>query len=157
MKRTLELDPNDWNAHREYGWLLRRMGRYAESSIEMKRVQHLDPVSRFGNGNLVQSYLLTGDFDQAVEVQQKMVELYPERDSLHSRLAVAYAEKGLFDEALDELRRVTRPNRQTQDYLGVELPLRAWAAVPNKTLQQTRRGVETVQGHPQLHLCAPRS
>ena len=31
-----------------------------------------------------------------------MVELYPERDALHTSLATAYAEKGLFDEALDE-------------------------------------------------------
>jgi TolB-like protein/Tfp pilus assembly protein PilF len=118
FKRAIELNPTLWNAHREYGWLLRRMGRYAESLIEMKRVHLLDPVSSLSNSNLAYSYVLMGGFDQAIEVLQKMVELYPELDSLHHWLAVAYAEKGLFDEALDELNQVKPPNRQTRAYLS---------------------------------------
>jgi tetratricopeptide (TPR) repeat protein len=94
------------------------MGRYAESLSEMKRVHHLDPVSLLGNGNLAEAYELVGDFDQAIEIGQKMVELHPERDGLHIPLAVVYAEKGLFDEALDELDRVKPSNRQTRYYLA---------------------------------------
>ena len=62
--------------------------------------------------------MLTGDFDQVIAVLKKTVQLHPESNSAHRFLAYAYAEKGLFDEALDELKQETLPSSQTASYLA---------------------------------------
>jgi serine/threonine-protein kinase len=103
LKRAIELDPDHWDAHREYSWLLRRMGRYAEALTEIKRAHLLDPVSRLVKGNLSATYSLLGDHDRAIEVRQRLLELYPETPGGHADIAVSLAEKGLVDEAFDEL------------------------------------------------------
>jgi serine/threonine-protein kinase len=118
FQRAIELNPNCWNGHREYGWLLARMGRYEEALVERKRVHELDPVAPFSNGNLAQSYQLMGDFDQARELYQKMAELYPEQWEWQRKSAVTYADKGLFDEALEELKKVKPSFRSHLYYLG---------------------------------------
>ena len=103
LKRAIELDPDHWDAHREYSWLLRRMGRYAEALTEIKRAHLLDPVTRLVKGNLADTYSLLGDHDRAIEVRRRLLELYPETPGGHAYIAVSLAEKGLVDEAFDEL------------------------------------------------------
>ena len=147
FKRAIELNPNHWDAHFEYGWLLKRMGRYAESLNKMKQAHHLDPVSLIGNFNLADSYLLVGDFDQAIKVGQKMVEFYPEQQLVHGWLAVAYAEKGLFDEALDELEHVKLPNRQRLGYLSRAGYIHALAGNTAEALKYVER-LESSQESP---------
>ena len=94
FKRAIELNPDHWKPRFYYSFLLKRMGRYAESLNEMQQAHHLDPVSMHTNGNLEDAYLLTGDLDGAIELQQQMVELYPEREGeRRAVLAASYAQE----------------------------------------------------------------
>jgi tetratricopeptide (TPR) repeat protein len=118
LKRAIELDPNHASAHREYGWLLVRMGRYADALDERRRAYELDPVTPQMASNLAHSYRLMGDYDRAIETYQKLIELYPQEPRWHLRMAHCYARKGLFDDALKELERVQKPQRKTAGYLS---------------------------------------
>jgi TolB-like protein/Tfp pilus assembly protein PilF len=118
QKRAIELDPNHWNAHREYGWLLARMGLYTDALEERELAYQLDPAGWISAANLGQSYGLIGDYDRAIETYLKLTELYPGKPAWHLRIGDAYAQKGLFDEALTQLDTVKEPDRNTAAYLS---------------------------------------
>ncbi len=78
FQQALELNPRDSNAHREYGLLLlRQLGRFHEALMELVRAHNLDPLSLLTNANLADAYRASGEFDKALAMGRKMLELAP--------------------------------------------------------------------------------
>jgi eukaryotic-like serine/threonine-protein kinase len=105
-KRAIELNPNYSVAHHWYAIYFSVLGRYDEALTEIKRAQELDPVSLSINAWYGRILLLRGEVDAAIEILKKTVELDPNFILGRLRLGQAYAEKGMFKEAMAEFDRV---------------------------------------------------
>lgn len=70
MKRAIALNPNNFDAHREYALLLFRTYRYAEAEQEFLRSMEIDPWNGLPLRDLRALYL-TRDWEQKAEEIKK--------------------------------------------------------------------------------------
>jgi TolB-like protein len=102
FRRALELDPNNMEAHRRHGQLyLASLGRAGESIAELQRAVELAPLSVSANVFLGRTYYWARRYDEASVHLRRALELDPD-GGWNGFLAYAYAQKGLFPEALAE-------------------------------------------------------
>jgi serine/threonine-protein kinase len=103
FKRAVELNPNYAAAHYFYAYsFLIPTGHSAQAVEEMRRAQELEPLSLITNTNYAVALLYARRHDEAISQLQKSVEIDPNFAPIYARLADAYAEKGMFDEAIAE-------------------------------------------------------
>jgi TolB-like protein/Tfp pilus assembly protein PilF len=105
LKRALELNPNDADAHWFYAHLLSNTGRHEEALAEIRRAREIDPLSLRINANEGQFLLHAGQSDEALARLQKTFELDPNFWLAHLFAASAYIEKGMYVEAIAEARK----------------------------------------------------
>lgn len=129
FRRAIDINPNHFDGHYEYGLLLSRLTRLDEAQTELEKSLQIDPLSARGYNFLGLVYRLKGDLKKAEEQYKKRDELNPplppvenpveraqeliERDGrLPQRLlllARAYMQSGQETEAyeiIDELKRL---------------------------------------------------
>ncbi|HEU4711065.1 MAG TPA: protein kinase [Pyrinomonadaceae bacterium] len=109
-KRALELNPDYATAHQRYGVFLLTSGRKDEGLRELKRALELDPASLPINADLGSFYCgPLGMPDQGIEQLKKTIELAPDWPRAHFLLSNCYAEKGMWNEAIQEIQQVGVP------------------------------------------------
>jgi serine/threonine-protein kinase len=102
-KRAIELNPNYSAAHHWYAFFLRDMGRLTEAAVEIERAQQLDPLSLIINTNVgLIKYYHAGEYDEAIEAINKVLEMDPNFFPAHERLALVYEAAGRYDLAAAE-------------------------------------------------------
>ncbi len=106
MKQAIELAPNDAQAHQGYATFLACMGRHKESIIEADRACELDPLSIGMNQAVGNVLAFARDYDAAIEVLLRTLELDPHFAPVRSALVITYAAKGMFEEALAQLEKL---------------------------------------------------
>jgi serine/threonine protein kinase len=77
FKRAIALNPNHFDAHYEYGFLLARMKRLDESRAETEKALQIDPLSSRAHSVLGTIYRLKGETEKAEEQFKKRDELNP--------------------------------------------------------------------------------
>jgi len=103
-RRALELNPDDATAHHRYGVFLIESGQTDEGFKELNRALQLDPASLPINADLGSYYCSAlRDRDRGIEQLKKTIELEPNWPSAHFFLSNCYAEKDMWNEALQEL------------------------------------------------------
>ena len=102
-RRALELNPGYANAHHWYGYYLMLGGRVKEGGAEMRRALELDPLSPIINANIGMSLYVGRQYDAALAHWQKALEMHRNYRVLHVYMAEAYAAKGMYREAVDEV------------------------------------------------------
>jgi len=105
FQHAIQLNPNYATAHHWYAHLLMQTGRTQESLVEALRAQALDPLEPTINNGLGHQYLLARQFDRAIEVCRKTLEIDPNYVPGRIILGLAYEQKGMFREALAEYQR----------------------------------------------------
>ena len=75
FKRAIDLNPNTFSAHYEYGLLLARSKRLAEAEAELKTSLRIDPLQSMAYSFLGLVYRLKGDVEKAEEQFKKRAEL----------------------------------------------------------------------------------
>ncbi|MEK7728025.1 MAG: protein kinase, partial [candidate division KSB1 bacterium] len=100
FKRAIELNPNNAEAHREYGLFLGRMRRTDEGLAEMKRAHELDPLSEQVNAYLAWAYIFNRQYDEAIAHCQTALQLNPGFALVRFHLGIAYLTKGLYKESV---------------------------------------------------------
>lgn len=103
LKRAIELNPNNPDAHHFYGHYLQAMGRTDEAIVETKRGLELDPVSLIINTELGWAFYWARQYDQAIEQYRKTLKMDPSFVFASWGLAQAYVENEMYDEAIAEL------------------------------------------------------
>ncbi len=102
--RTLELNPNDAQAHQWYGNLyLGPMGRHQEAIAELRRALDLDPLSLVINTDLGYAYFLAGQYNAAFQQYQKVLAVDPNFLPVHYDLMMYYRQRGMYNEQIQEL------------------------------------------------------
>jgi adenylate cyclase len=77
FKEAIVLNPNNFDAHREYALLLVRNYRYGESEREFLRSIELDPLNGLPFRDLQSVYLMQGRADKADEIRKRLAEIDP--------------------------------------------------------------------------------
>jgi serine/threonine protein kinase/Tfp pilus assembly protein PilF len=102
FKLALSLDPNYATAHHWWAEWLSYHGRNAEALQEMSRAAELDPLSPaiLKDKGMLKYY--ARDYDSAIALARKALELDEQFAAAHRLLSLAYQGKGLFSEAVME-------------------------------------------------------
>lgn len=102
FKRAIELNPRYSIAHHWYAVYLTVVGRQDEALAEIKRAQELDPLSLSINVWVGWILAYNGQLDAAINQLQKTKEMDPNFLIARHRLALTYAEKQRYDDAIGE-------------------------------------------------------
>lgn len=102
-KRAIQLNPDYSTAHHWYGEFLVLMGRFDEGFRELKLAQESDPLSLIINADLGKMHFLARHPDLAIEQLKKTIEMDRTFPLSYLFLAMAYREKGMYNEAINVL------------------------------------------------------
>lgn len=100
LRKALELNPNDADAHHYYSHYLFTMRRTKEALAEGEIAAGLDPLSQIQKNHLFWQYVVTKEYDRAVELGVKIVEEGATDPAQYLMLADAYTGKGRLEEAI---------------------------------------------------------
>jgi Tfp pilus assembly protein PilF len=107
-KRAIELNPNHAPAHHGYGIFLIVTSRPEEAAREFRQAQDLDPLSPSIAVTALWPVLYVHPSrrrnDLLIEGSKKIIALDPNVPPAHVALAMAYNLKGMYEEAIAELR-----------------------------------------------------
>jgi TolB-like protein/DNA-binding SARP family transcriptional activator/Flp pilus assembly protein TadD len=104
LRRALELNPG----HGARGWyaqLLAGMGRVDEAIRLTRRSSEVDPFSLLGRSNDAWLSYVNRDYDRAIELAQRAIEINDNWPIAHATLALVYAQKGMDAAATKEASR----------------------------------------------------
>jgi tetratricopeptide (TPR) repeat protein len=104
LKRALELNPKYPTAHQWYASYLVQMGKFDLAKKEIEQAQQLDPLSPIISSNAGLYSYFEHRYDDAIAQYQKTLEIDPSFWVAHHYLGLAYAKKGMNEEAINELR-----------------------------------------------------
>ncbi|MGQ0812959.1 MAG: TPR end-of-group domain-containing protein [Gemmatimonadota bacterium] len=106
LKRALELNPNAGNARDYYAWLLQVRGDRAGALRTVEEAVRLEPYSAWLSYALEFRYVLMRDFDRAIRQHSVTAKLDPSHFFWDLPVAMAYREKGDYQNAVEHYRRV---------------------------------------------------
>jgi TolB-like protein/DNA-binding winged helix-turn-helix (wHTH) protein/Flp pilus assembly protein TadD len=101
-RRAIELNPNYATAHHWYAEHLALLGRFDEALRESERARELDPLSLIIAVDNGQILYFSRQYDRAIQQFRAVNEMEPNYPRVHL-VNFAYAEKGMFAEALADI------------------------------------------------------
>ncbi|MFN2511469.1 MAG: tetratricopeptide repeat protein [Pyrinomonadaceae bacterium] len=122
-RRAIELKPNYSTAHHWLGADLGNIKRFDESIAEMRRAEELDPLSPIIGTNLGDMLVFARRYDEAMAQYKRILVRNPNFEYAHLALGRAYASKGMYPDAIAEMRTALELNNgsSTKGYLGLWL------------------------------------
>jgi serine/threonine-protein kinase len=105
FRRAIELNPNYATAHHWYSQWLLSMGRLDEGLASAARAAELDPVSQAILRDKGLAFYYDRQYDRAIEMATKTLELDPRYSGAHRLLSLSYQGKAMFSEAIAENQR----------------------------------------------------
>ncbi len=106
-RRAIQLDPNYATAHHWYAEYLAYQGRFNEAFVEIERARQLDPLSLIIATDYGAILYFSRQYDRAIEQFRAVLDMEPNFPRAHL-LAFAYAQKGLFEDALADIEKWRR-------------------------------------------------
>ena len=132
-QHALELNPSHATAHQMYGVFLACLSRPSEALQELRRAQELDPLSSSVAATALLPFYYAPPTarrpDLAIEGAKKIIALDPNFPPTHIVLAIAYYQKGLYQDALAAARQA----RQLNDNWGFTAILAATYATAGQS------------------------
>jgi TolB-like protein/Tfp pilus assembly protein PilF len=98
--KAVELNPKYATARQWYGEYLTQMARFDEAAAQIRQAQEFDPLSPVINQQMAELLMFQGQYDKALELSRKTLELDPNFLNAYSIIGWAYEEKKMFDEAV---------------------------------------------------------
>lgn len=123
LKRAIELDPKNADAHNFYAHLLSNTGRHEEALAEAQLSRELDPLNLRACALEGQFLIHAGQVDAGIARLRSLLDLDPNHWMVHLFLTSGYIEKGMWDKAIEEGRKTVDVNPHTRSfsYLGYAL------------------------------------
>jgi serine/threonine-protein kinase len=101
FRRAIQLNPNDEWAHHSYSHFLLTVGRHDEAFAESRKVDELNPVNTLATGHYAFYYLVTRQFDRAIEYYNRYFKVETADPGSILQFADALYQKGSMQEAFD--------------------------------------------------------
>jgi TolB-like protein/DNA-binding winged helix-turn-helix (wHTH) protein/Tfp pilus assembly protein PilF len=105
FKLAIELNPGYATAHHWYAWHLTEMGRNNEAIAEMRKAEHLDPLSLIISADMAEILLVAHLNDKAIEQCRRTVQMDPNFAIAHLELGQAFVQEHRYDEAIAEFQK----------------------------------------------------
>lgn len=105
FEKAIELSPNFAAAHQGYATYLIAMGDFDRGINEILKAQQLDPVNLSIKGDVGWNLYFARRTDESITQLKQVLEMDPNFSIAHYFLALAYQEKGRFDQAIEEAQR----------------------------------------------------
>ena len=105
LKRALELNPGSAHANEMYGTYFRDIGKPDAALVYAKRAYEINGLSPSSLVSLANAYLDALQFDRAIELYVKAIEMDMSFAPAHANLGAAYLAKGMNKEAIEELQK----------------------------------------------------
>ena len=123
LKRAIELDPKNADAHNFYAHLLSNIGRHNEALSEARTARELDPLNLRTNALEGQFLIHSGRVDEGIARLNATLELDQNHWMAHLFLASGYIEKGAIDKAVEAGRKTVEvnPHSRSFSFLGYAL------------------------------------
>jgi len=154
LRRAIELNPNDVNAHLYYAHLLSNLGRHPEALAEVRNARELDPLFPFAGALEGQFLYQAGKNDEALERLQKTLELAPRFWMTHLFRSLAYLDKQMYPEALVEARKA----RELSSASTYSIALESYALAKLGNREEAEKvlaemmGLSKTRGMPPTHI-----
>jgi eukaryotic-like serine/threonine-protein kinase len=107
IRRALELNPSDANAHRTYSYLLVALGRDKEAFAEIQQAQAIDPLNISTQVTAGWVYYFARQPEQAVAQCLSSLDLDANSAGAHDCLGSSYLEEGNFPKSIAESQRAS--------------------------------------------------
>jgi tetratricopeptide (TPR) repeat protein len=109
LRHAIELNPNYARTHIYYALMLSHTGRSQEGIEEIERARRLDPLSLFTVGIAGNVYFAARKYDDAIRALQFALQIEPQDQMAHARMAWIWQEKAEYEKAIEELRLSSSP------------------------------------------------
>ena len=103
LRRAIELNPSSSHAQHILAIRLILDGRLDEAAEHFRAAHDLDPLSPSINEHLAFPAYYSRDYDRAIVQFEKTIAMEPGFKNVHFRLALAYVQKGRYQEAIDKI------------------------------------------------------
>jgi TolB-like protein/tetratricopeptide (TPR) repeat protein/tRNA A-37 threonylcarbamoyl transferase component Bud32 len=118
FERAIDLSPSYPSAYHWYALYLTSVGRVKEAVAAIERAQELDPVSLRISADVGQAYNAARLPDRAIEQERKVLELDPNFRVAYWIRGMAYEQKGMLGEAVDQFREALKRSPGNPNYLA---------------------------------------
>jgi TolB-like protein/DNA-binding winged helix-turn-helix (wHTH) protein/Flp pilus assembly protein TadD len=108
FRRAIELNPGYATAHHWYAWHLSEIGRNTEAIAEMRKAEHLDPLSLIISADMAEILLVAHLNDEAIEQSRNTVDMDPNFAIAHFELGQAFVQKHRYNEAIAEFQKAIK-------------------------------------------------
>jgi TolB-like protein/DNA-binding winged helix-turn-helix (wHTH) protein len=98
-RRAVELKPDDAELHERYARCLMVAGRPKEGLAEIHRAHELNPLSATILASLAGNYIGTREYDKAIKLGRKAIELDPHCGQAYASISCAYFIMGQYDQS----------------------------------------------------------
>jgi TolB-like protein/DNA-binding SARP family transcriptional activator len=139
FRRALELNPNHASAHSWYSLTLSGLGRAKEALEQSRRAYELDPFAVVMISNYGWQCYLSRDFECAIEQYRRTIEIGPNYGRGYQRLAIAYAQKGMLDEALASVQKAIELSPERPDFVADLAYIQALRGETDAAVETLRR------------------
>jgi eukaryotic-like serine/threonine-protein kinase len=120
LKRALELNPNNSDAHFFYGQFLSTLGRYDEGLAEFKRARDLEPLNA-RTASLEARFLASaGKRDESIAAFRKIFEINPDYWFAYTQAANSYNNEKMYTEAAAAARKARGLNEFSSQAIALE-------------------------------------
>ena len=154
LRRAIELNPNEADAHLFYAHLLSNTGKHQEALTEIRFARELDPLFPFAGALEGQFLFHAGKHDEALDRLHKTLELAPNFWMPHLFASMVHVDRGMFPEALVEARKARTLSTSSTLSLGIEVY--ALAKMGNRAEAETVLGemlqISKTRGMPATHI-----
>ncbi len=118
FETALRLNANYATAHQWYSYYLDAMQRFPEALHEAQQAQQLDPLSLSINTTVAGKYLANQQYNQAMAIDKRVLEMDPGFVPAHRCLAKVYEARKMWPEALEELKKEVDLSQDSTRALG---------------------------------------
>ncbi|MDH2900891.1 MAG: adenylate/guanylate cyclase domain-containing protein [archaeon] len=119
FRKAIELNPNYAPAHQFYADYLKALGRFDEALLEMKQAHEIDPLSLAISTGIGHVLYLSRQYDLAIEQYRKSVQMDPTFVQARLWFGRPYLQKGMFQEAINELEEAVKLSGDSNISLAV--------------------------------------
>jgi TolB-like protein/Flp pilus assembly protein TadD len=139
FQQALALNPNDVGAETWYGLNLAAMGRIEEAVDLVQRAKEIDPLSPEINVVLGHLYYSGRQYEKAINVYRKVIQLNPNFARAHMRLGMTYMAQHALGDSIheyEEAKRLAGPDPYVDGLLGCAEALSGNTAAAHRFLAE---------------------
>jgi TolB-like protein/DNA-binding winged helix-turn-helix (wHTH) protein/Tfp pilus assembly protein PilF len=118
FQQAMQLDPGYATARQWYAIYLQSLGRFDEALAELQKAQELDPLSPVMRADRGWILYTARRYDEAISQLREALEFGPSFEATYF-LVLAYARKGMYEEALQALGEGEPGQAQTSGHLSL--------------------------------------